>query len=98
VGEVGLNLPALAVRVGGVHQTERGAWTAWASTDLHVYRMRLGAALSTPLEAFPSDVDAEWTARLSGGYDDGCTQLLVTAALVPDRDLPDLGLKFVVKR
>lgn len=98
VGEVGLNLPALAVRVGGVHQTERGAWTAWASTDLHVYRMRLGAALSTPLEASPSDADAEWTARLSGGYDDGCTQLLVTAALVPDRDLPDLGLKFVVKR
>jgi hypothetical protein len=95
-GEVGLNLHPFALRVGGVHQTENGTWVAWASTDLNLYRMRLGAALSTPL-APASDAPA-WTARLSGGYDDGCTALLVTAAMAPDRDLPDLGLKFAIRR
>ena len=95
-GEVGVNLEAVTLRLGGVHQTARGQWIAWAATDVHLHRMRLGAALSTPVDS--SSSEPEWTARFYGGYDDGCTQLLVTAAMAPDRELPDLGLKFVVRR
>ena len=39
-----------------------------------------------------------WSSRGLVGYDDGCTRLLLTAALSPDRTFPDLGVRAEVRR
>ncbi len=93
-GEIGLLTQPVSVSVGGLHRTADDQLIAWGSADLHLSRFRVGGSLSTPL----GTGSPMWSSRLLAGYDDGCTRLLVTAALSPDRDFPDLGLRAEVRR
>ncbi len=95
-GEIGLSTTPASLSAGVVHALAAdGTETllTWGSADLRLHRARLGGSMSTPV-----GVPALWTARAFAGYDDGCSSLLVTAALSPDRALPDFGLKLQVRR
>ncbi len=93
-GEVGLGTHPVSGTVGLVHRTADDQLITWASIDLRASRFRVGGSLSTPVGS-PSPA---WSSRAFAGYDDGCTRLLLTAALSPDRDFPDLGVKAEVRR
>lgn len=92
-GTLGLTTHAMSWTLGGAHRTADGQWLGWGQADLHVGRLRLGGGVSTPI-----GVPAAWSARGLVGYDDGCTRLLVSAAMAPDRPLPDMGLTLTVRR
>lgn len=93
-GSVGVSTAAVRWTLGGQHRSADGQWLAWGDADAHLGRLRVGGGLSTPLGA---DTPA-WSARALLGYDDGCTRMLVTASVAPDRALPDLGLTVSVRR
>ncbi len=87
--------------VGFLHAGE--AWLGWG--DLNAKAGRLVAGVGLTLDLAAEDADP-WSlapvavegASLRLGYDDGCSALLLTSALSPDRALPDLGLQFLLRR
>lgn len=91
-GQVGFGSRVFSLAVGSAHDAP--SWVGWTSTDVRIARLRLGGSLSTPLDV----TVPQWSAGLLAGYDDGCSRLLVTAGLAPDRALPDVGLQFEVRR
>lgn len=93
-GEVGLGTHPVSGTVGVVHRTADDQLITWASIDLRASRFRVGGSVSTPV----GSASPAWSSRAFAGYDDGCTRLLLTAALSPDRDFPDLGVKAEVRR
>ena len=96
---------AVVGRVGVVHAGIE--WFTLGEISLHLGRFVSGLGLS--IDPVPDAADVrvfEWagaalaldgaTARV--GYDDGCSSFVVTAALSPDRDLPDLGAQVVLRK
>lgn len=70
-----------------------GLAVAWGSTDLRLGRLLLGGGVAGDLEA------PAWSgASAQIGYDDGCSSLILSAAFSPDRALPDLGAKLVLRK
>lgn len=82
-------------------------WFTFGEVTVHLGRFvsGLGATVDPLADALDMRVVALGDARVAidgvtgrVGYDDGCSAFVLTAALAPDRDLPDFGAQIVLRK
>ncbi len=108
-GDVSLDQQSVDLRAtsdlgGGLGFLHAGdVWLGWGEVSLKTGRLVAGAGLTLDLAAEDTDPWALVPVAVEGaslrlGYDDGCSAILLSSALSPDRALPDVGVQLLLRR